>query len=141
MGPEPEGIYQVRASHNLAAVSVTFDEDNLVPNAGLMAPALLAQRLDVAGLVQRRVRLAPGSARGAGTLLAETVSRVRDAGATGALTVRADSAFYSKAFLGAARTADVRFSVTVRQDAKVRAAIDAIGEDAWTPIPVLDRRP
>ncbi len=69
------------------------------------------------------------------------MSRVRDAGATGALTVRADSAFYSKAVLGAAGAADVRFSVTVRQDAKVRAAIDAIGEDAWTPIPVLDRRP
>ena len=63
------------------------------------------------------------------------MSRVRDAGATGALTVRADSAFYSKAVLGAAGAADVRFSVTVRQDAKVRAAIDAIGEDAWTPIP------
>jgi hypothetical protein len=29
----------------------------------------------------------------------------------------------------------MRFSVTVRQDTRIRAAIEAIGEDAWTPIP------
>ncbi len=47
----------MKASHNLAAVAVNFDEDNLVPNAGLAAPALLAQRLGVAELIDRRVRL------------------------------------------------------------------------------------
>jgi hypothetical protein len=46
----------VDASHNLAAVTVTYDDDNLVPNAGLIAPALLAERLDVGGGVDRRVR-------------------------------------------------------------------------------------
>ena len=40
-----------------------------------------------------------GSARGVESFLTETVSRVRNAGATGQLTVRADSAFYSKAVL------------------------------------------
>ncbi len=55
--PEPKGTCQVKASRNLAAISVTFDEDNLVPNGGLIAPAALAQRLGIAELVQDRVRL------------------------------------------------------------------------------------
>jgi hypothetical protein len=48
--------------------------------------------------------------------------------------VRADSAFYSKAVLGTAARLDVRFSVTVRQDKRIRAAIEAIAEQDWTPI-------
>jgi len=76
-----------------------------------------------------------GAARGAKSFLTETVSRVRDAGATGQLTVRADSAFYSRAVLGTAVKLGVMFSVTARQDKKIRAAIEAIDEDAWAPIP------
>ncbi len=57
-----------------------------------------------------------GAARGAASFLTETVSRVRNAGATGQLTVRADSAFYSKAVLATAAKFNVRFSVTARQD-------------------------
>ena len=76
-----------------------------------------------------------GAARGAKSFLTETVSRVRDAGATGQLTVRADSAFYSRAVLGTAVKLGVEFSVTARQDKKIRAAIEAIDETAWTPIP------
>ena len=76
-----------------------------------------------------------GAARGAKSFLTETVSRVRDAGATGQLTVRADSAFYSRAVLGTAVKLGVEFSVTARQDKKIRAAIEAIDEAAWTPIP------
>jgi hypothetical protein len=76
-----------------------------------------------------------GAARGAASFLTETVSRVRNAGATGQLTVRADSAFYSKKVLATAAKFDVRFSVTARQDKRVRAAIDAIPDEAWQPIP------
>jgi hypothetical protein len=76
-----------------------------------------------------------GAARGAASFLTETVSRVRNAGATGQLTVRGDSAFYSKKVLATATKFDVRFSVTARQDKRVRAAIDAIDEDVWQPIP------
>ncbi len=36
--------------------------------------------------------------------------------------------------LSTARTLGVRFSVTVRQDKRVRAAIEQIGDDAWRPI-------
>lgn len=76
-----------------------------------------------------------GSARGAKSLLAETVSRLRHAGASGQLTVRADSAFYSRKMLTCAAKLNVRFSVTARQDKRIRAAIEAIAEDAWVPIP------
>ncbi len=76
-----------------------------------------------------------GAARGAKSFLTETVSRVREAGSTGQLTIRADSAFYSRAVLGTAAKLGVHFSVTARQDKKIRAAIEAIDPDAWTPIP------
>ena len=264
----------MRASHDLSRVTTTFDESNLVPNAGLLPAAVLAQRIDLAGLVEERLTLtkhgansgtkaltvigsmlaggdsiddvavmrsgatgslfdatrapstigtwlrahkwsnvrqldavsrellarlwaagagpadlsAPltidldstivevqgrkkqgaafgytkargyhrqlatcaqtgqvlmsrlrggsaGAARGAASLLTETISRVREAGASGQLTVRADSAFYSKAVLSTAAKFDVRFSVTARQDKRIRAAIDAIEESAWQPIP------
>jgi hypothetical protein len=254
----------VRANHELSRVSVSFDETNLVPNAGLLPAAVLAQRLDLAGLIDRRMHLArhgansgakaltvigsmlaggdsiddvavlragaagslfdgtratstvgswlraqvvqrpqldaisrellarlwaagagppdlaapltidldstivevhgrakqgaafgytkvrgyhpqlatcaqtgqvlmsrlrggsAGAARGAASFPTETISRVRNAGATGQLTVRADSAFYSKKVLATAAKFDVRFSITARQDKRVRAAIDAI---------------
>ena len=76
-----------------------------------------------------------GAARGAKSFLTETVSRVRDAGVTGQLTVRADSAFYSRAMLATAVKHGVLFSVTARQDKKIRAAIEAIDEAVWAPIP------
>ena len=78
---------------------------------------------------------AAGAARGAKSFLSETFSRVRAAGATGELTLRGDSAFYSKAVLHTARKFNVRFSITARQDKKIRAAIDTIPEQAWMPIP------
>jgi len=266
----------MRSSHNLAGIETTFDEDNLVPNAGLVAPAALAQKLGIAALVDEHVRLsadaagrascgtkamtvigamlaggdsiadvdvlragaapelfdqirAPstigtwlrgfiwatvrmldrvsrevlarawaaglgpdlhgdltidfdsticqvfgvakqgarygytkvrgyhpllatlagtgevlharmrggnaGAARGAGTFVRETIRRVRDAGATGTLTVRADSAFYSRAFVAACHSHGASFSVTVRLNPAIRRAIAAIPEDAWVPIP------
>ena len=59
----------MRAKHDLSRVSVSFDETNLVPNAGLLPAAVLAQRLDLAGLVDRRLRLAQhGANSGAKTV-------------------------------------------------------------------------
>jgi hypothetical protein len=78
---------------------------------------------------------AAGAARGAQSFLTETISRARGSGATGQLTVRADSAFYSKAVLHTAKRFGVRFSVTARQDKRIRAAIEAIEHSAWQPIP------
>ena len=264
----------MRSSHKLDRVVVSFDEDNLVPNAGLVAPAELAQKLGVGELVDERVRLTgPGkansgikaltvvgamlaggdsiddtdvlragavpkvfdqtrapstigtwlrcftwgavrmldavlrvvlvrawaaglgpdlaapltidcdsticetygtrkqggvfghtkvrgyhpmvascaqtqevlharmrggnahSARGAASFIRETIARVRAAGARGPLTVRADSAFYSKGFLWACREAGARLSVTVKMNKSIRRAIDGIPDDAWTKIP------
>ena len=60
------------------------------------------------------------TARGAAHFLRETVGRVRYAGARGQLTVRADSGFYTHAIVAACRRMDVRFSITVRQHARLR---------------------
>jgi hypothetical protein len=75
-----------------------------------------------------------GSARGAASLAAEAISIARQAGCTGKIVFRIDSAYYSAAVLGAIRRGGARFSVTVRMDPKIRAAIAATGQDAWTPI-------
>jgi hypothetical protein len=48
----------MRASHDLARVDVRFDEPNLVPSAGLLPAAALAQRLGVERLVDDRLTLA-----------------------------------------------------------------------------------
>ena len=75
------------------------------------------------------------TARGAAHFLRETVSRVRYGGASGQLTMRADSGFYTHAVVSACRKMDVRFSITIRQSASLRNFIEAIPEDAWPPIP------
>ena len=67
--------------------------------------------------------------------LRETVGRVRYAGATGPLTVRADSGFYTHAMVAICRKAKVRFSITARQHPQLRNIIEAIPETEWTPIP------
>ena len=74
------------------------------------------------------------SARGAARFAAEAIKTARSTGCTGLIVVRADSAYYSAAFCGAARRAGARFSVTVNTDPKVAAAIAAIPEQAWTAI-------
>ena len=74
------------------------------------------------------------SARGAASLITEAAGTARAAGCTGTLVVRMDSAFYGSPAVWAARRAGACFSVTVRIDAKVRAAIAAIPGDAWMPI-------
>src|SRR5450759_2892029 len=72
--------------------------------------------------------------RGAAHFLTETIGRVRDAGASGQLTVRADSGFYASEVVAVCRKMDVRFSITIRQHRSVQRLIEAIPEDAWTPI-------
>ena len=75
------------------------------------------------------------TARGAAHFLRETVSRVRYAGATGQLTVRADSGFYNHDIVAVCRKLGVRFSITIRQHQSVRSIIEAIPEADWTAIP------
>jgi hypothetical protein len=92
-----------------------------------------------------------GSARGAASLVAEAIATTKTVLDTqarhqtevrGEIVVRADSAFYSRTVIAACRRARVRFSVTVRIDAKIRRAIATIPHDAWVeiryPQPVWD---
>jgi len=48
----------VQANHELSRVSVSFEGSNLVPDAGLLPAAVLAQRIGLGGLVDRRLHLA-----------------------------------------------------------------------------------
>ena len=75
------------------------------------------------------------TARGAGHFLRETVGRVRYAGGTGQLTVRADSGFYTHGVVSVCRKMDVRFSITIRQHKSLCNIIETIPEADWTPIP------
>ena len=75
------------------------------------------------------------TARGAAHFLRETISRVRYAGATGPLIMRADSGFYTHAIVAVCRKTKVRYSITVRQHPRLRNLIEAIPEGDWTPIP------
>ena len=73
--------------------------------------------------------------RGAAHFLRETVSRVRCGGASGQLTMRADSGFYTHAVVAVCRRTKVRFSITIRQHKSLHNLIEAIPEADWTPIP------
>jgi hypothetical protein len=96
-----------------------------VVSTPLSAPVIAATRLRGGNAA---------SARGAASLTARAIATARDCGATATLIVRLDSAFYNAAVIGAVRRGGARFSVTVPVNASIRAAIAAIGEDAWTPI-------
>ena len=83
-------------------------------------------------------RLRGGSAdtaRGAAGFVAETIGRVRAAGASGPLTLRADSGFYARKVVAACQRHDVRFWITAKLTKAVRRAIQQLPADAWAPIP------
>jgi hypothetical protein len=96
-----------------------------VVSTPLSAPVIAATRLRGGNAA---------SARGAASLAARAIATARDCGCTGTIIVRMDSAFYGAETIAAVRRAGARFSVTVPMNAKVRAAIAAVPEDAWTPI-------
>jgi hypothetical protein len=91
----------------------------------LAAPVIAATRLREGNA---------GSARGAASQIAEAITTARACGASGEIVVRADSAFYAKTVIAVCRRRDVRFSVTTRIDAKIRAACESIDESAWVDI-------
>lgn len=97
---------------------------------------LLAVAAGTGDVLHSRLRGGPAhTARGAAGFLRETFARVREAGASGPLTMRADSGFYSATVTRACRKAGARFSITVNLNASLHAAISAIDEDAWRAIP------
>jgi hypothetical protein len=97
---------------------------------------LLATRAEDGEVLHARLR--KGSAntgRGILRFCDELVARLRRAGASGELTLRMDSGFWSAKLIRRLRAHKVRYSITVRQTKKVRAAITAIPEQAWVDIP------
>jgi hypothetical protein len=83
-------------------------------------------------------RLREGTAntgRGAGGFVAETITRARRAGASGPITLRADSGFFTHTVVQACRKAGVACSITVKLTKAVHKVIAQIRADAWTPIP------
>ena len=101
---------------------------------------LLAVAADTGDVLMVRLRQGrANTARGADHFLRETVGRVRYAGATGQLTVRADSGFYTHAMVAVCRKMDVRYSITIRQHQSLRNLIEAI-RDGLDAHPLLDGR-
>src|SRR3954451_6910439 len=91
----------------------------------------------VAAPVIAGTRLRKGStnsARGAARLVTDALVTARRAGATGIVTVRADSAYYGHDVVAAARRSGAHFSITARMDPAIRRAITTIGDDAWVTI-------
>jgi len=96
---------------------------------------LLATRADTGETLHVRFRKGSSNTqRGAQRFVREVVGRVRRAGATGALTLRCDSGFFSKYVVQACRDHDVRYSITARQTPVVKRAFEQITEEEWTGI-------
>lgn len=109
------GYTRVRGLHPLLATLGT----------PIAAPVIVGTRLRRGGA---------GSAKGAAGFVAEAITTARQAGATGTLLARMDSAFDSHAVVATCVRAGVRFSITTKQTRPVRAAIAAIDPEAWIPI-------
>jgi hypothetical protein len=93
------------------------------------APVIVAQRLRKGSC---------GSPRGAKRLVADAAAQVRRLLPGSRPLLRADSAFYGRGPIGAALRGGCDVSVTVRQDATVKAAIARIDEQTWVPIEYPD---
>jgi hypothetical protein len=96
---------------------------------------LLATRANSGEVLHARLRKgSANTARGILRFVDELVARLRRAGASGELTFRMDSGFWSAKLIKRLRSHRVRYSITVRQTKTVRAAIAAIPEQAWVDI-------
>lgn len=74
------------------------------------------------------------SGKGAARMIAQAVATARAAGVTGQILVRGDSAYGNGVVVAACRRAGARFSLVVTKNRSVRAAIDSIADNAWTPV-------
>ena len=66
--------------------------------------------------------------------MAQALGTAKRAGASGLITVRADSAYFNHKMTSVARRAGARFSITARLNSSVTKAISTIGDTTWTPI-------
>ncbi len=100
---------------------------------------LVATRADTGEILHVRTR--KGSAntgRGAARFVREVVGRVRRAGATGPIVLRADAGFWSRKVIAACVDHRVAFSITVTRQPVITNAIEEIDEDVWVDIDYTD---
>ena len=96
---------------------------------------LLAARADTREVLAARMRKgSAGSSRGVARFADELVASLRRAGASGPVTVRGDSGFWSWKLIDRLDGHDFKWSITVALIPAVRAAIQAIRDDAWADI-------
>jgi hypothetical protein len=96
---------------------------------------LLATRSGTGQVLHVRLRKGPaGSGRGALRFVQELVARVRRAGASGEILVRADSAFWNKKVMAYLAGQGCRYSIGVTMHKVVLEQIAKIPEDAWEPV-------
>jgi hypothetical protein len=113
----------LRGYHPLLAVIAGTPATNSAPGiSGVVAHARM-----------RRGRSSDSTS--APVFIKETISRLRGAGATGEIVLRADSGFYLSDVVTACRNNDVRFSITARMiGTAVKDKIAAVADEDWTPI-------
>src|SRR4051795_12502742 len=96
---------------------------------------LLATRADTGEVLHVRLRKgSANSARGALRFVDELIARVERAGATGPKLLRADSAFWSNRIFERLARAGWQYSIGVRMQPHVRAAIEQIPDANWRPL-------
>jgi hypothetical protein len=75
-----------------------------------------------------------GSGKGAGRMVAQAIATARAAGASGAILVRGDSAYGSRAVVRACRRGNAQFSLVMVKNRAIQRAIDSIAPGQWTPV-------
>ena len=95
---------------------------------------VVAVRDDTGEVVHARMR-SGSSQRGHVRFTAETLARLGRLAPEAAVTVRADSGFFSYRLIDTIEAKGAAYSITITQNSKVKAAIDTIDDEAWKTIP------
>jgi hypothetical protein len=102
-----------------------------------LSPLVTTISTDTAPPLATGIRLRAGktnSGKGAARMVAQAITTARAAGVSGLIIVRGDSAYGSRAVIRTCRRYGAVFSLVLTRNAAVQRAIDAICEDAWTPV-------
>jgi Transposase DDE domain group 1 len=96
---------------------------------------LLATRADTSEVLHARLRKGQANTqRGALRFIDELLARVRRAGATGQILLRADSGFWNNKVIARLAEQGARYSIGVTMQRHVSARIALIPDDAWEPV-------
>lgn len=98
---------------------------------------LVASRADTGEVLHVRLRRG-SSQKGNNRFIEELVARIRRAGASGEVLMRADSGFWSRRLIDTLERLGVKFSITVNMNPAVRSAIEQIPDSGWVPITYPD---